>query len=235
MTTNNTDDDDYLWVRDLLLMGGRMTIGYVIADQICQHSLGSSLSAIMPNIDDGGATATVVALYTADMGIRQAIHAVKEKLSIFDKPKRGLPNEATARLEGGLDGVWLVSGFESGEIVTMTQAEFGKFERELAKANRGLVKIVPSSISSRELEGTFKMDDGTIRYPTVTTMRYKGGKLHSDDGPAISLTERDGTILRSKWFLSGNQVTENEHKKAMFDVAFGDGNDDGKCRVSYPC
>ncbi len=228
----NTGDDDHLWVRDLLLMGGRMAIGYVVADQICQHTLGSSLSAMMPNLDDRGATATVVALYAADMGIRQALHAVKEKLGIFDKPKRDLPTEATARLEGGLDGVWLVSGFDSGEVLTMTQAEFGKFERELAKANSELVKIVPSSIPSRELEGTFKEDDGTIRYPTVTTMRYKGGKLHSEDGPAITLTERDGTMLRSKWFLSGKQVTEHEHNEAMFQKRCIGGDDDGMCRVS---
>ena len=118
------DDEDYVWLRSLLLLGGRMAIGYVVADQICQHTLGSSLSSMMPQLDDGGETATVVALYAADMGIRQAFHAVKKKLGVFNKPTRDLPAEATARLDGG---VWLVSGFNTGEIVAMTQAEFAKF------------------------------------------------------------------------------------------------------------
>jgi hypothetical protein len=216
---NAEQDEAYTWgkiLRELTLSGGRMAIGYVVADQLCRYTLGSPLMSLMPQLGDGGGMATFVALYAADRGIRQGIHAVSEKLGL-KRPKRDLPAEATARLNGG---VWLVSGFESGEIVAMGVDEFKKFEAQLAKAGRDLIKIMPSttSILKRSPATPTPSDAGLMsdeiavqEAPTLTTTRYRGGKFHCDDGPAVTIAKLDGYVLRAYWFLAGNQMCRMDY------------------------
>ncbi len=218
--------------------GGCMAITYAVADQVCQRALGTSLTSIMPQIDgDGGATATTLAVmvgtYAAAATSRSIHRASRAVSNLIGGPRqdRQLPNEATARLD---NGIWLVSGFRADEVVAMDQRGFAKFEKELASAGKYLTKIIPTTISagmpSITLADTVSATTTSI-IPTFTTMHYRGGKLHSDYGPAVVVTDREtGEVMKETWCQDGRKVPPSVVKERMCPGdAFAD---DGVCDVA---
>lgn len=179
------------WAENIVFLGGlagRCAIEFTVADQILKHTMGVGLSDIMPGQGYGVFFATLV----TDYALRKAYHGIKNAIS---GPRgREVPEAAQAEQKGG---VWLVSGFPSGEVVAMDAKEFRKFEADLAKKGANLTKVVPS-------------DDGSI-----TTMHYRGGKLHREDGPAIIVT-KDGETVSETWLKDGLKVQKSQD--AAFQV-----------------
>ena len=47
---------------------------------------------------------------------------------------------------------------------------------------------------------------------------YLNGKLHREDGPAIEWADGDKFWCSKSWYLSGERVTEEEHKRLTSKV-----------------
>lgn len=173
------------WAENIVFLGGlagRCVIEFTVADQILKHTMGVGLSDIMPGQGYGAFFATLV----TDYALRKAYHGIKD--AITGPRGRDVPEAAQAEQKGS---VWLVSGFPDGEVVAMDAKEFRKFEADLAKKGASLTKVVPD-------------DDGTI-----TTMHYRGGKLHREDGPAILVT-KNGETVSETWLKDGLKVQKSQ-------------------------
>lgn len=236
---DTTDENPFIeLIFELAKVGGCMAITYAVADQVCQHTLGTTLTSMMPNLGgDGGATATTLAVMVGTMAAAatsRSIHRASRSIGRLiggANQARELPNEATARLD---NGIWLVSGFRADEVIAMDQKEFAKFEQKLANAGNYLTKIIPTTISSGMPSMTLAdtVSATTMRTTaTLTTMHYRGGKLHSDYGPAVVITDREtGEIVKEKWCQEGREVSPKAVKARMFPDENLD--DDGVCHVT---
>lgn len=164
--------------RNGVFAAGRIAIEYCVADQLARQAIGLSLGELAP----GGMGGSFVAILATDAALkymRDRVVAITEKCKILFGPE--LPGSATARRK---DDVWIVSGFPGGRTDLMDDACFRKFEARLAQEGKCLAKVTKGA-------------DGS-----VTTMWYRAGKLHRDDGPAVSVSG-DRQILKEIWVRDG--------------------------------
>ncbi len=98
--------------------------------------------------------------------------------------------------EGFSKDMWIVRGhLNEGKETRMTGQQLHQLEAELAEAGGLLIKTL------------YCLHAGT---PAVATMIYRGGRLDSDSGPAVSIEALNGGSVTEQWYVDGQRLSEEE-------------------------